>query len=69
MNADVRDVALGMGYDFALLRGVVEVNEQQRDRVISKIERAVGGDLAGARNLLDPSAMRQLGFTYQGIGR
>jgi UDPglucose 6-dehydrogenase len=85
VNADVRDVALGMGYDprigsdflqagpgyggsclpkdvaalehaareagydFALLRGVVEVNEQQRERVIDKIVAGVGGNLAGAR--------------------
>ena len=85
VNADVRDVALGMGYDprigseflqagpgyggsclpkdvaalvhtaaeagydFALLRGVVEVNEQQRDRVIAKIATGAGGSVAGAR--------------------
>jgi UDPglucose 6-dehydrogenase len=85
VNADVRDVALGMGYDprigseflqagpgyggsclpkdvaalvhtaaeagydFALLRGVVEVNEQQRERVIAKIAAGAGGSLAGVR--------------------
>jgi UDPglucose 6-dehydrogenase len=85
VNADVRDVALGMGYDprigsdflqagpgyggsclpkdvaalehtaraagydFALLRGVVEVNEQQRQRVINKIASAAGGALGGSR--------------------
>jgi UDPglucose 6-dehydrogenase len=85
VNADVRDVALGMGYDprigsdflqagpgyggsclpkdvaalehtaraagydFALLRGVVEVNERQRDRIIDKVEAGVGGVLRGAR--------------------
>ena len=85
VNADVRDVALGMGYDprigseflqagpgyggsclpkdvaalehtarqagydFALLRGVVEVNERQRDLVIAKIAGAAGGDLTGTR--------------------
>ena len=85
VNADVRDVALGMGYDprigseflqagpgyggsclpkdvaalvhtaaeagydFALLRGVVEVNEQQRERVIAKIATGAGGTVAGAR--------------------
>jgi UDPglucose 6-dehydrogenase len=31
------------GYDFALLRGVIEVNEQQYDRVAQRIERMAGG--------------------------
>jgi UDPglucose 6-dehydrogenase len=35
------------GYDFALLRGVIEVNEEQRERVVAKIRRAVGGSLLG----------------------
>jgi UDPglucose 6-dehydrogenase len=84
VNADVRDVALGMGYDprigsdflqagpgyggsclpkdvaalehtaraagydFALLRGVVEVNERQRRRIIDKIVAGLGGGLEGA---------------------
>lgn len=29
-------IAEGGGYDFALLRGVIEVNEQQYDRVAQK---------------------------------
>lgn len=36
------------GYDFSLLRGVVGVNDQQRERVVSKVERMVGGSLDGA---------------------
>ena len=36
------------GYDFGLLRGVVEVNDQQFIRVADKIERAAGGSLDGA---------------------
>ena len=36
------------GYDFSLLRGVVGVNDQQRERVVSKVERLVGGSLDGA---------------------
>lgn len=35
------------GYDFGLLRGVVEVNNQQFDRVVDKVERAAGGNLDG----------------------
>ncbi len=85
MSADVRSVALGMGYDprigfeflqpgpgwggscfpkdtaallhasraagydFSLLRGVVEVNEEQRDRMVAKVRAAHGGPLDGAR--------------------
>lgn len=35
------------GYDFALLRGVIEANQAQQDGVVHKIERMVGGSLAG----------------------
>jgi UDPglucose 6-dehydrogenase len=85
VNADVRDVALGMGYDhrigsaflepgpgyggscfpkdvaalihtaqeagyeFGLLRGAVEVNAHQHDRVVQKIVTAAGGSLQGVR--------------------
>src|SRR5690606_12172 len=30
------------GYDFNLLKGVVVVNDEQRDRMVAKVERAVG---------------------------
>jgi UDPglucose 6-dehydrogenase len=82
VNADVREVALGMGYDprigfeflhpgpgyggscfpkdtaallhtadtagydFSLLRGVVEVNHRQQERMIEKLRDAAGGVLA-----------------------
>ncbi len=36
-------VAEEAGYDFAILRGVVDVNREQRDRVVRKIARAAGG--------------------------
>jgi len=85
VNADVRDVALGMGYDprigseflhpgpgfggaclpkdtaallhtaaeygydFSVLRGVLEVNGRQRAHIVEHIRNAVGGDLAGRR--------------------
>ena len=35
------------GYDFALLRGVIEANQAQQDVVVRKVERMVGGALAG----------------------
>lgn len=85
VNADVRDVALGMGYDprigtdflhpgpgfggaclpkdtaallhtaaefgydFSVLRGVLEVNERQRAHIVARVAEAVGGDLVGRR--------------------
>jgi UDPglucose 6-dehydrogenase len=85
VNADVREVVLGMGYDprigfevlhpgpgyggscfpkdtaallhtadeagydFAMLRSVIEVNNGQRDRMVAKLRAAAGGSLAGAR--------------------
>lgn len=85
VNADVRDVALGMGYDprigtdflqpgpgfggaclpkdtaallhtaaevgydFSLLRGVLDVNQRQRSHIVDRIRDAVGGDLSGRR--------------------
>jgi len=42
-------IAEDAGYDFRLLRGVVEVNEQQFARVVDKVEAAVGGSLDGAK--------------------
>ena len=83
VNADVREVALGMGYDtrigfeflhpgpgyggscfpkdtaalihtaseygydFSLLRGVVEVNREQHKRMVDKLRESVGGSLHG----------------------
>lgn len=85
VNADVRDVALGMGYDdrigsdflspgpgfggaclpkdtaallqtaqefgydFSLLRGVLDVNDRQRDHIVDLVRTMVGGALAGRR--------------------
>jgi UDPglucose 6-dehydrogenase len=40
-------IAEDAGYDFHLLRGVVEVNKEQRRRVVRKVEEAVGGSVAG----------------------
>lgn len=42
-------IAADAGYDFALLRGVIEVNEQQFDRVAAKVAEAAGGTLEGTR--------------------
>lgn len=37
------------GYDFALLKGVIEVNDEQFDRVVDKIRVAAGGSLDGVK--------------------
>jgi UDPglucose 6-dehydrogenase len=41
-------IAEDAGYDFNLLRGVVAVNDEQRQRIIQKVVDSVGGDVAGA---------------------
>jgi UDPglucose 6-dehydrogenase len=40
-------IAENAGYDFGLLQGVIQVNEEQYERVVDKIERAAGGSLDG----------------------
>jgi UDPglucose 6-dehydrogenase len=85
VNADIREVALGMGYDprigfeflhpgpgwggscfpkdtaalvhiaadagyeFSLLKGAIDVNDEQHRQVVAKIKAGCGGSLAGAR--------------------
>lgn len=41
-------IAEGHGYDFRLLRAVMEVNDEQRRRIVGKVASAVGGTLSGA---------------------
>ncbi|MEJ7799074.1 MAG: UDP-glucose/GDP-mannose dehydrogenase family protein [Ilumatobacter sp.] len=35
-------IARDHGYDFSLMRGVIDINEQQYDRIVAKISRAAG---------------------------
>jgi UDPglucose 6-dehydrogenase len=42
-------IAEDAGYDFSLLRGVIDVNVEQHERVVAKIRTAAGGSLAGVR--------------------
>jgi UDPglucose 6-dehydrogenase len=42
-------IAEDAGYEFGLLKGVIEVNEQQFDRVVTKVREAAGGSLEGVR--------------------
>jgi UDPglucose 6-dehydrogenase len=37
------------GYNFTMMRGVIDVNEQQRQRIIEKVRKAAGGVLHGAK--------------------
>jgi len=37
-------VAASHGYDFALMRGVIDVNAEQRERMVRKVQRAAGRD-------------------------
>lgn len=40
-------IAEDAGYDFKLLKGTIEANEEQRERVVRKLEHLVGGSLEG----------------------
>lgn len=42
-------IAEDAGYDFALLKGVIEVNNDQFERVVEKVRSVVGGDLTDAK--------------------
>jgi len=44
----LRAMAERYGYDFRLLRAVMEVNDEQRRRIVGKVTAAVGGKLSGA---------------------
>ncbi|MFM8861075.1 MAG: UDP-glucose dehydrogenase family protein [Acidimicrobiia bacterium] len=51
-------IAEAAGYDFSLLRGVVDVNRDQFERIVDKIERALDGRIAGAQ-------VAALGLTFK----
>ncbi len=42
-------IAENAGYDFQLLKGVIEVNTQQQERVVAKVVEAADGTIAGKR--------------------
>jgi UDPglucose 6-dehydrogenase len=42
-------IADDAGYDFSLLKGVIAVNQDQFERVVSKVTRLAGGSLCGVR--------------------
>jgi UDPglucose 6-dehydrogenase len=50
------------GYDFSLMRGVIDINEQQYERMVSKITRAIG---RFAHDRLDGIVVGALGLTFK----
>lgn len=52
-------VAASHGYDFSMMRGVIEVNTEQRERMVRKVQHAVGtNDLSG-------TTISVLGLTFK----
>ncbi len=51
-------IAESAGYDFELLRGVIDFNEIQFDRIVDKVRKAVGG-------ILDGKNIAVLGLTFK----
>ena len=69
-------IAEDHGYDFAMIRGVIDVNHEQLDRMVAKIARAAGrsvgheapGDISGADLVgvdLSGVAVGALGLTFK----
>lgn len=54
-------IAEDHGYDFSMMRGVIEVNSEQLERMVAKIERAVGRD----RGRLEGVTVGALGLTFK----
>ncbi len=57
-------IAADHGYDFSMMRGVIEVNDEQRLRMVAKIARAAGRDMA-LDLPLDGVAIGALGLTFK----
>ena len=55
-------IAADHNFDFSLMRGVIDINEQQYDRMVAKVQRAVGRDLDGR---LDDIVVGALGLTFK----
>lgn len=51
-------IAEDVGYDFKLLKGAIDANEEQYERVVSKVTRLAGGSLVGV-------AVAQWGLTFK----
>ncbi len=54
-------IAEDHGYNFSMMRGVIEVNDEQRTRIIAKLRRAVGRERGG----LEGVTIGALGLTFK----
>jgi len=57
-------IAADHGYDFSMMRGVIDVNHEQHSRMVSKIARAVGRDLSPELSLQGVT-VGALGLTFK----
>jgi UDPglucose 6-dehydrogenase len=57
-------IAADHGYDFSMMRGVIEVNDEQRFRMVAKVARSVGRELGGDRPLAG-IVIGALGLTFK----
>ena len=57
-------IAANHGYDFSMMRGVIEVNDEQRERMIRKIVRAAGRD-EHSLDALTGTVIGVLGLTFK----
>lgn len=57
-------IAADHGYDFSMMRGVIEVNDEQRARMVAKVVAAVGRDLT-ERRPLEGVRVGALGLTFK----
>lgn len=60
-------IAEDAGYDFSMMRGVIEVNDEQRARMVDKVVTGVGRDGRGAHgpDTLDGITVGALGLTFK----
>jgi UDPglucose 6-dehydrogenase len=57
-------IAANHGYDFSMMRGVIEVNDEQRERIVRKIVRAAGRD-EHSLDALTGTVIGVLGLTFK----
>ena len=57
-------IAANHGYDFSMMRGVIEVNDEQRERIVRKVVRAAGSD-EHSLDALTGTVIGVLGLTFK----
>jgi UDPglucose 6-dehydrogenase len=58
-------IAENHGYDFSMMRGVIEVNEEQRARMVDKVMRGLDISRAGGLGADDPPRVAVWGLTFK----